>query len=321
MSEEYQSRLFAVEKRCNKCGETKPLNEFYEWRPNRWRNDCKECGRARHRAWSKLNPQRSQGALRGKFCQVEGCVKKERARGWCTMHYARWQRHGDPLYERSREPSPCDVEGCQRSASKRGWCEMHYMRWCKHGDPGAAEMLRNPPQDPNATHKACIHCGGVKPVVEFDGSRNCCKACRRARARKWSEENPERRREQRRRYYERHKDRVNEQARQWVEANPKKRREVARRHNHKRFAENPQYWADRFYQYGQVRRARLMDAPGEGATLAELIAVHGELCYICQTAKANTVDHVFPLSKGGTNYFSNLMPACRPCNSRKSNKI
>lgn len=29
-------------------------------------------------------------------CSVEGCSETVRARGWCGMHYQRWQRTGDP---------------------------------------------------------------------------------------------------------------------------------------------------------------------------------------------------------------------------------
>jgi len=31
-------------------------------------------------------------------CKIEGCDSKIEARGWCSKHYQRWRRHGDPLY-------------------------------------------------------------------------------------------------------------------------------------------------------------------------------------------------------------------------------
>lgn len=36
-------------------------------------------------------------------CSILGCDKPAEKRGWCGMHYRRWQRHGDPYRER---PSP-----------------------------------------------------------------------------------------------------------------------------------------------------------------------------------------------------------------------
>lgn len=32
-----------------------------------------------------------------KICSIENCEKKTLARGWCSRHWQRWQRHGDPL--------------------------------------------------------------------------------------------------------------------------------------------------------------------------------------------------------------------------------
>ena len=31
--------------------------------------------------------------------------------------------------------SECSIEGCSGQAIKRGWCSMHYQRWSKKGDP------------------------------------------------------------------------------------------------------------------------------------------------------------------------------------------
>lgn len=32
-----------------------------------------------------------------KSCSIPGCEKRVRARGWCSTHYSRWERFGDPL--------------------------------------------------------------------------------------------------------------------------------------------------------------------------------------------------------------------------------
>lgn len=45
----------------------------------------------------------------------------------------------------------------------------------------------------------------------------------------------------------------------------------------------------------------------------------GRACYFCP-ATADTVDHLLPLVRGGSNYEGNLVPACRQCNSAKSSR-
>lgn len=47
----------------------------------------------------------------------------------------------------------------------------------------------------------------------------------------------------------------------------------------------------------------------------------GRRCFYCGTGPAETVDHVVPLLRGGTNYEGNLVPACRPCNSSKRERL
>ena len=44
-------------------------------------------------------------------------------------------------------------------------------------------------------------------------------------------------------------------------------------------------------------------------------------CAYCGIEDADlTIDHVIPLSRGGTDYISNIVPACLSCNSRKKDK-
>lgn len=40
-------------------------------------------------------------------CTIEGCTREVVARGWCSAHYTRWKRYGDP--EGSAEPRPTPI--------------------------------------------------------------------------------------------------------------------------------------------------------------------------------------------------------------------
>lgn len=44
-------------------------------------------------------------------------------------------------------------------------------------------------------------------------------------------------------------------------------------------------------------------------------------CVYCWNKPANTIDHVIPLNKNGTHELTNLVPCCRSCNARKSDKL
>lgn len=61
-------------------------------------------------------------------------------RGWCSTHYQRWLRYGDPLAPDRRRKGPfveCAVVGCHDERAIRGWCGRHYQRWKAYGDPEA----------------------------------------------------------------------------------------------------------------------------------------------------------------------------------------
>ena len=47
----------------------------------------------------------------------------------------------------------------------------------------------------------------------------------------------------------------------------------------------------------------------------------GGLCAYCRCKRANTIDHLKPRCKGGSNLRSNLVPACYECNHSKGSEM
>lgn len=76
-----------------------------------------------------------------KICKEDGCENKVQARGWCSMHYARWRTGipmGAPRYDKSRQSSRwneqptedglCEVDGCNDPVHAKRLCAFHYRR-------------------------------------------------------------------------------------------------------------------------------------------------------------------------------------------------
>jgi 5-methylcytosine-specific restriction endonuclease McrA len=72
------------------------------------------------------------------------------------------------------------------------------------------------------------------------------------------------------------------------------------------------------------RKARLRDAISPGVTpeqWTEILESFGRACAYClRTDVPLERDHVEPLSRGGLDEPSNVVPACKSCNSRKCNR-
>ena len=90
--------------------------------------------------------------------------------------------------------------------------------------------------------------------------------------------------------------------------------------NHKWRLKNLARWRDIIKINGAKRRARKANIEGFH-TVKEWIekkALYGNRCAYChKKLKRPTQDHIVPVSKGGTNYIHNIVPACNRCNSSK----
>lgn len=107
-----------------------------------------------------------------KPCKIDGCSSPASGRGWCSKHYQRWRRHGDPEHQTvyttntRHQDKPCAVDGCHDIAVARGWCKMHWTRWKRHGNPGPAMLLLEPRLN-HADERKCVDCGETKPADAF----------------------------------------------------------------------------------------------------------------------------------------------------------
>ena len=81
-----------------------------------------------------------------RICSIKGCGKPHKAHGWCSAHYSRYLRHGDPLAggaaRKTREIPDCSVAGCGQPSYGHGLCGMHLYRKTNNGDVGGAQRIR-----------------------------------------------------------------------------------------------------------------------------------------------------------------------------------
>jgi 5-methylcytosine-specific restriction endonuclease McrA len=94
---------------------------------------------------------------------------------------------------------------------------------------------------------------------------------------------------------------------------------------HLRAADRQRYQENKArYKFNAAqRRVRYHNAAGTHilAQWLDRIAAHCWRCFYCKrTGVKLTKDHAIPLSRGGTNWPSNLIPACQHCNGSKQDK-
>lgn len=184
--------------------------------------------------------------------------------------------------------------------------------------------------------KVCRRCNTEHPAGDFNFCANTrdrlhswCKPCQsEARhasylanrekqlrnAREWELAYPERRRVISKRSYHNNRAASYARHRAWVENNRERNRELGR---------------DWYRNNTAVAKAKAMagHARRKGATgtatasqIAARVAMFGGKCWLCR-ATADTIDHVIPIARGGTNWPANLRPACKSCNCAKQDRI
>jgi len=180
---------------------------------------------------------------------------------------------------------------CDRPARGRGLCQMHWLRWRRHGDPLKRLRVANK-EFPKCSITGCANLYHARGWCNMHYLR-----------------------------WQAHGDPLKvlqEQA-------PNGAHTGCSVNDCKRAHYGKGMCGIHYYKY--VTRPRLRtkyDAQVVDFTpdqWQQTLEAHDYCCAYCGAQTDLEQDHVMPISKGGSHTASNIAPACRSCNARKSNSI
>jgi 5-methylcytosine-specific restriction endonuclease McrA len=205
-------------------------------------------------------------------------------------------------------------------------------------------------------YKVCTKCSVEKPVSEFHIDtrykdrvkyRARCKSCMHEDNMEWIHGNPD----SARAIWKRKRKKDKALGRSWYnkikESSPHYSRDRSRRHrsdpdknvlyketarrhraaNRDTYREYERRYASRHPENvskkRRVYRYRIIGAGELDYDLwEEMVDKYSHTCLCCRRSDVEiTIDHVTPISLGGSNDITNLQPLCRSCNSKKGNRV
>lgn len=232
-------------------------------------------------------------------CTIDGCDRTAVGKGLCSAHWQR-ARKGTPMDApiKTRNPGKtCAIDGCETPSRKRGWCAKHYERWLNHGDPLTVKTLTR-------NTSGCSVEGCERPFYAVG-------MCHLHRRRLLAGTALDRR--------------LKPSKRKPCAApgcsRPGSYRDLCRKHRQRvNYQETPERYRAKVAQR-RGNAARGMDAFDRQAATDYRVAIAGDACGYCgQRSESMHVDHRFPIAKGGTDHWWNLVQTCASCNLRKHDR-
>lgn len=313
MSEPKGGFIPALFKRCSDCEEVKPHSDFYRNKSNSkdgLQSTCKSCTKARVAAYQKSNRDKMN---RWNKAYRERNPEKTRER----QHRFNNSEHG----KRLKRESAARRRG-QRLEAQRRWREKNAeaikeykqrrYQERKEEAKARAQMHKGIKNHLGRSFLApkgwrlCIRCRYILPVALFSKNQTKCKECASALSKANYQENREERRIRGRAYYRKNRKRLLKQKSEYAKRNRVRDRPVRQAAKAR-------------------RRARELGAEGSytAAEFKAKLEAYKNRCHWCRKKIKGTphADHLIALSRGGTNYISNIVPACASCNLSKSAQL
>lgn len=172
----------------------------------------------------------------------------------------------------------------------------------------------------NNDTKYCHKCNSLKPVSQFskcssrkDGLQTQCKVCKKITSTEWAKNN---------------RKASSLATRKWQLANPEidlHNRQKWRKNNPEKNRANTAKWAkanpEKIRESEHRRRANMAQNMSYAIRPSFLKKLYLSPCNNCGQTGNIHMDHVIPISRGGTHGEGNLQPLCQRCNTSKGNKF
>lgn len=229
-----------------------------------------------------------------KFCGVSGCTNIHYARNYCSRHYR--------IHCRDKT---CKVKGCEVAVNTKGYCTKHYHRYRKYSD---TSMVKSKKVIGICKHKGCKR--------DIDTGGYCTKHYQRFLKHGTSSAEPLNRDME-------HDGKCSVEGCDGVFFAKKLCKAHYNRQSKKIFLSTERgREMNRFYC--QKRRAMKKNAPINDYTVKQwkdcLDHFNNECAYCGKKKEVLDQEHVIPISRGGSNTKTNIIPSCGSCNYTKGTR-